>query len=122
MSFTRLSICAALLTLSCLATAQARPARVRVSQGVMKQLLVTQVPPQYPEEAHKNHISGTVLLKAIISPEGDVKALTLISGDPMVVPAATEAAKQWKYKPYLLNGQPVEVETQIQINFTLVGP
>ena len=56
-----------------------------------------------------------------ISKDGDIENLQLISGHPMLAPAAIEAVKQWKYKPYLLNGEPVEVETQVQVNFTLAG-
>ena len=95
------------------------PKRARVSSGVMQALLIKKVEPKYPEEAHKKHVEGTIVLKAIISPEGDVQDLTVISGDPLLVPAALEAAKQWKYKPYLLNGQPIEVETKIMVVFQL---
>ena len=61
------------------------------------------------------------MLSAIISKEGDVPDVWVISGDPILAKAAMEAAKQWKYRPYLLQGEPVEVETQIQMNFTLSG-
>ena len=66
------------------------------------------------------HIQGVVVLSAIIDKEGNVANVQLISGHPLLAPAAIEAVKQWKYKPYLLNGTPVEVETQVQVNFTLV--
>ena len=66
-------------------------------------------------------IQGTVILQAQISKDGNIENLHLISGHPMLAPAAIEAVKQWKYKPYLLNGEPVEVETQVQVNFTLAG-
>jgi TonB family protein len=95
------------------------PQRVRVSSGVMQGLLVTKVNPQYPDEAKDAHIQGVVLLRAIIDKEGNVANLQLVSGHPMLAPAAIEAVKQWKYRPYLLNGTPIEVETQIQVNFTL---
>jgi protein TonB len=62
-----------------------------------------------------------VVLQAEISKEGSITNLHLISGHPMLAPAAIEAVKQWKYKPYILNGEPVEVETQITVNFTLSG-
>jgi periplasmic protein TonB len=62
-----------------------------------------------------------VVLQAQISKDGNIENLTLISGHPMLAPAAIEAVKQWKYKPYLLNGEPVEVETSVQVNFTLSG-
>jgi protein TonB len=88
---------------------------VRVSEGVMRTLLVKKVQPNYPEEARKKHVQGSVVMKAIIGHEGDVKELTVVSGDPLLAPAALEAVKQWKYKSYLLQGQPVEIETQIII-------
>ncbi len=99
----------------------ATPQRVRVSSGVQAGLLVRKVPPAYPPLARQARIQGTVLLQAQISKDGTIENLQLISGHPMLAPAAIEAVKQWKYKPYLLNGEPVEVETQIQVNFTLAG-
>jgi TonB family protein len=95
------------------------PQRVRVSSGVESGLLVSKVAPHYPPDAREQHIQGTVLLKATIDKEGSVSNLELISGHPTLAEAAIEAVKQWKYRPYLLNGNPVEVETQIQVNFTL---
>jgi TonB family protein len=97
----------------------AAPERVRVSSGVATGLLVKRVRVQYPEDAKKARVKGKVVMKAEIDKEGNVEALALISGDPMLAPAALEAVKQWKYKPYLLNGQPVKVETQVVVNFTL---
>jgi len=99
----------------------ATPQRVRVSQGVSTGLLVRKVNPNYPPLARQARIQGSVLLQAEISKTGDIQNLRLISGHPMLAPAAIEAVKQWKYKPYLLNGEPVEVETQVQVNFTLNG-
>ena len=95
------------------------PQRVRVSSGLETGLIVSKVAPHYPPEAKDQHIQGVVLLRAIIDKEGNVSNLELISGDPTLAEAAIEAVKQWKYKPFLLNGDPVEVETQIQVNFTL---
>lgn len=95
------------------------PRRVRVSSGVMSGLLLHKVNPTYPPEAKEKGIQGVVKLAARISKEGDVEELSPISGDPTLAAAAIEAAKQWKYRPFLLQGQPVEVETEIQINFTL---
>jgi protein TonB len=97
----------------------ATPQRVRVSSGVSTGMLVRKVPPTYPPLARQARIQGTVILQATISKEGAIENLQLISGHPMLAPAAIEAVKQWKYKPYLLNGEPVEVETQVQLNFTL---
>jgi protein TonB len=99
----------------------ATPQRVRVSSGVSAGLLVRRVNPNYPPLARQARIQGQVLLQAEISKDGSIQNLRLISGHPMLAPAAIEAVKQWKYKPYLLNGEPVEVETQVQVNFTLSG-
>src|ERR1700690_4324467 len=99
----------------------ATPQRVRVSQGVTQGLLIRKVQPNYPPLARQARIQGSVLLQAEISKEGSIENLHLISGHPMLAPAAIEAVKQWKYKPYILNGEPVEVETQITVNFTLSG-
>jgi protein TonB len=99
----------------------ATPQRVRVSSGVVSGLLLRKVQPNYPPLARQARIQGVVVLQAQISKDGNIENLQLISGHPMLAPAAIEAVKQWKYKPYLLNGEPVEVETQVQVNFTLAG-
>src|SRR5208282_6209771 len=99
----------------------ATPQRVRVSQGVSQGLLVRKVNPTYPPLARQARISGTVVLRAVISKDGSIENLSLVSGHPMLAPAAIDAVKQWKYKPYLLNGEPVEVDTEVQVNFTLAG-
>ncbi len=97
------------------------PQRVRISQGVTSGLLIRKVQPPYPPIAKAARIQGEVILKAIIDKEGAIQDLQLVSGHPMLVPAAIEAVKQWRYRPYLLNGQPVEVETTITVIFTLTG-
>src|SRR6202167_5655200 len=99
----------------------ATPTRVRVSSGVSSGLLIRKVSPNYPPLARQARIQGTVILQAQISKDGSIQKRQLIRGHPMLAPAAIEAVKQWKYKPYLLNGEPVEVETQVQVNFTLAG-
>jgi protein TonB len=99
----------------------ATPQRVRVSQGVSSGLLIRRVQPNYPPLARQARIQGTVILHAVISKDGSITGLQLVSGHPMLAPAAIEAVKQWKYKPYLLNGEPVEVDTEVQVNFTLAG-
>jgi protein TonB len=99
----------------------ATPQRVRVSAGVTSGLLVRKVNPNYPPLARQARIQGTVVLHAVISKDGSIENLTLVSGHPMLAPSAIEAVKQWKYKPYLLNGEPVEVDTEVQVNFTLAG-
>jgi len=99
----------------------ATPQRVRVSQGVSEGLLVHQVKPTYPPLARQARIQGSVVLQAAIGKDGSIQNLRLMSGHPMLAPAAIEAVKQWKYRPYFLNGEPVEVDTQITVNFTLAG-
>ena len=99
----------------------ATPQRVRVSQGVTQGLLIKRVEPPYPPLARQARIQGSVVLQAEISKDGTIENLHLVSGHPMLAPAAIEAVKQWRYRPYILNGEPVEVETQITVNFTLAG-
>lgn len=97
------------------------PQRVRISQGVTKGLLVHRVEPAYPTLAKAARVQGEVILTAVISTNGEIENLQLVSGHPMLVPAALAAVKQWRYKPYLLNGQPVEVETTITVIFALTS-
>jgi protein TonB len=99
----------------------ATPQRVRVSTGVATGLLLRKVQPNYPPLAKAARIQGHVLLQAEISKDGTIQNLQLISGHPMLAPAAIEAVKQWRYKPYLLNGEPVAVETQVDVIFSLSG-
>jgi protein TonB len=99
----------------------ATPQRVRVSTGVATGLLIRKVTPNYPPLAKQARIQGSVVLQAEISKDGTIQNLQLISGHPMLAPAAIEAVKQWRYKPYLLNGEPVAVETQVVVNFSLSG-
>jgi TonB family protein len=94
-------------------------ASVHASKEEMTALVLKKVPPEYPEAAKKAHIQGQVVLRAIISKDGDVENLQIISGHPQLVPSAIDAVKQWKYRPYLQQGKPVEVETEIDVNFTL---
>ena len=97
------------------------PQRVRISQGVTKGLLIHRVEPTYPPLAKAARVQGDVVLKAIINRNGDIQDLQLVSGHPMLVPSAIAAVKQWRYKPYLLNGQPVEVETTVTVIFSLTS-
>jgi periplasmic protein TonB len=99
----------------------ATPQRVRVSSGVSQGLRIKFQQPNYPPLARQARIQGTVVLHAVIGKDGAIENLTLVSGHPMLAPAAIDAVKQWKYKPYLLNGEPVEVDTEVQVNFTLAG-
>jgi periplasmic protein TonB len=95
------------------------PKRVRVSQGVTQGMLVYRLEPAYPQIARMARIAGSVVLTAVIAKNGEIENLTLVSGHPMLAPAAIEAVKQWRYRPYLLNGEPVEVETTITVSFQL---
>ena len=108
-----------LLTLTSLAASQAVPKYVRVGQSVMTGQISEKVAPIYPPLARQARIQGTVVLKVVVSKSGDVENMQLVSGHPMLAPAAIDAVKQWKYQPYLLNGNPVEVDTQVTVNFTL---
>jgi len=93
--------------------------RVSISEGVSAGLIVSKVPPVYPPLARNARIQGSVVVRAVINETGDVVSLELISGHPMLAPAALDAVKQWKYRPYMLNGKAVEVETKIRVNFML---
>ncbi|HWY21467.1 MAG TPA: TonB family protein [Candidatus Acidoferrum sp.] len=88
-----------------------------VSQGVSQGLLLKKVQPNYPANALQMRIEGAVQLMATISRNGDISAVKVLSGEPQLANAAVSAVKQWKYKPYLLNGAPVEIQTQITVNF-----
>lgn len=97
----------------------ATPQRIKVGGNVQSAKLVRQPRPVYPPLAKQARISGVVKLSAIISKDGTIQHLEVISGHPLLVPSALEAVKQWVYQPTLLNGEPVEVQTQIDVNFTL---
>lgn len=93
------------------------PGTIRISQGVSQGLLIKKVQPVYPPMAQQFHRQGSVQLLATINKSGDTSKVQILSGDPMLVRSAVDAVKQWKYRPYLLNGQPVEIETQITVVF-----
>jgi TonB family protein len=97
----------------------AQPERVKASSGVTSGLLIKRVNPIYPADARAAYIQGTVLLRAEISKTGDITDLELVDGPIELAGSAVSAVRQWKYKPYLLVGQPVAVETQIQVNYQL---
>jgi protein TonB len=81
--------------------------------------ILQRVEPVYPPLARTTRTQGTVILQAIISRDGVIEQLQLISGHPLLAPAAIDAVRQWRFRPYILNGQPIEVETEITVNFTL---
>jgi protein TonB len=95
------------------------PKRISVGGNVQSARLIAQPKPVYPPLAKQARISGTVRFTAIIGRDGTIQNLTLLGGHPLLVQSATEAVKQWRYQPTLLNGEPVEVVTQIDVNFTL---
>ncbi len=95
-----------------------KPLRIStMSEG----MIVRKVQPVYPNMAKIAHVQGVVELDAVISKEGTIEKLQLISGHPMLAGAAIEAVRQWRYRPYVLNGEPIEVETRITVNFTLAN-
>jgi protein TonB len=92
----------------------------RISGGVMQGSIITRVQPVYPPIAKVAHMSGTVVLRAIITKTGTISSLTVVSStNQMFNNSALEAVKQWRYKPYMLTGEPTEVDTTITVNFTL---
>jgi protein TonB len=93
--------------------------KLSISSGVMVGNLLEKTVPQYPTIAKEAHIQGTVVLQATISQNGLIQNLRVISGPPLLQQAAIDAVRSWRYKPYLLNGEPVEVETTINVVFNL---
>jgi periplasmic protein TonB len=98
---------------------QTAQATRRVSGGVMEGMLVHRALPVYPTMARNTHTAGRVELQATISREGTIENLRVVGGPPLLQQAAIDAVKQWRYRPYLLNGEPVEVETTINVDFKL---
>ena len=92
-------------------------ATLRISQGVSQGLLIKRVQPKYPQAALAAHTAGAVQIEANIDKDGKVVNLKVLSGNPVLAHAALDAVRQWRYKPYYLDGEPVEIETQITINF-----
>ena len=92
---------------------------LNISQGVSQGLLIKKVQPVYPRNALTMHVEGAVQLLATVSPAGNITAVKVVSGEPLLTKAAVDAVKQWKYKPYQLNGQPVEIQTQVTVDFKL---
>lgn len=96
-------------------------APIRVGGDVQAANCISCPPPQYPPLARQARIQGSVVLHAIIAKDGTIKNLSLVRGHPMLVGAAMQTVRNWRYRPTLLNGQPVEVDTEITVNFTLSG-
>ena len=97
------------------------PPPTPVSGGVIEGYLVKQIQPAYPHMAQLAGVQGDVILQAVIDREGRIEQLQAVSGHPMLVAAALDAVRQWRYRPYRLNGEPVEVETQVTVRFILSG-
>lgn len=95
------------------------PVRPRISQGVSEGLLIHRVTPVYPKPAIAMRVEGDVLLQATIGASGEVESLRVAAGHPLLAPAALEAVRDWRYRPYMLNNEPVPVETQIVVKFRL---
>ncbi|MBV8053098.1 MAG: TonB family protein [Acidobacteriaceae bacterium] len=95
------------------------PQTLKISQGVSQGLLVKKVAPVYPQQALQMKIQGAVEIAAIISKQGNITNLKILSGDPILGRAALDAVKQWKYKPYYLDSQPVDIQTQVTVVFKL---
>jgi periplasmic protein TonB len=102
-----------------LAKTSPEPKRMRIASRVAEANLVHDVAPTYPPEAGRARIEGTVVLLAVIAKDGTVQDVRVERGLPVLAQAAIDAVKQWRYKPYLLNGEPIEVDSQITINFAL---
>ena len=100
---------------------KAQTGPVRISSGVAQGNLINKPDPIYPAIARAAHIQGAVVIHATISKTGTIENLVVDSGPPMLRPAAIDAIRQWRYKPFLLNGDPTEVETTITVNFTAGG-
>ncbi len=97
----------------------AMPRKIAVSQGVMAGNLLMKPEPAYPAIARAARVQGTVTLAATISKTGTIENLTVVSGPAMLAQAAVEAVRRWRYRPFLLNGEPVEVQTSVTVSFTL---
>jgi periplasmic protein TonB len=100
---------------------KATPSRIKVGGNVQSASLIRQVQPVYPPIAKTAHVSGTVILHAIIAKDGSIQELQYVSGPALLMKAAMDAVHEWRYKPTMLNGEPVEVDTTVQVVFTLGG-
>lgn len=97
----------------------AKPARTFRTSYMLEGSLIRRVQPTYPPLARNAHVQGSVVLFAMISTAGVIENLRVVRGHPLLVGAAIDAVRQWRYRPYILNGEPIEVETEITVNFVL---
>lgn len=114
------ALCAALLAFTL--WAELSPSRILVDeQTVRAKLIKTESPtPKYPEEARKNNIQGDVVLHIVVARNGTVKQLDVVKGEPLLARAAVEGVRKWKFEPTVMDGKTVEVESEIQVQFTLL--
>jgi protein TonB len=121
MQITRFVALSFLVVLAAFAAAHDNPPpkHLRVSSGVADSLKIHDANPHYPREAEERGIQGDVLLQATIDTKGNLTILKVVQGDPILVKAAVDAVKKWRYRPYILNGEPVDVDTTIKIQFHL---
>lgn len=97
----------------------AEPKKLRVSSGVAEKQKIHDVQPEYPQAARISHITGDVVLHVIIDRDGHIAELDVLSGHPLLIESAIKAVKQWEYRPYILNGKPVEVETTLKVKYEM---
>ena len=128
---TMLAVCVAIGTVTCASALALRmnvsaeknqktaDRTVKVDPGVIASNAIYQKNPEYPAEAKANHIEGAVVLRALISKEGTVENLQIVSGPKELFASAIDAVKEWRYRPYVLNGEPTEAETTIAVNYYL---
>jgi periplasmic protein TonB len=95
----------------------AKPMSIRISSGVANSLKIKDVAPIYPETAKQLGIEGDAVLVATINTDGTLENLRVVQGNPILAASALDAVRQWKYKPFILNGEPVEAETTIKVQF-----
>jgi len=95
---------------------------LRISSIVMQTKLTHSVPPKYPEAARKKGVQGTVKLQVVVARNGAVKSVKTVAGDKQLAKAASAAVREWRYQPTVLNGKPIEVETEVDVQFTLTKP
>jgi len=98
---------------------EAAPTRIKVGGNVQSAMIIRKTPPTYPQLAKSARVSGVVHLAAVISKDGTIQELHSLGGPALLIQAAMDAVKTWIYKPTMLNGEPVQVETTIDVNFTL---
>ena len=114
-----MAVALACLTVAGIALAADAPQKIRVGGAVQAQNIISKVAPVYPPEAKQKRVEGTVRLEVTIDKDGHVSQIAIVSGPAELTQSATDAVRQWSYKPTLLNGEPVEVQTTVDVNYTL---